>query len=673
MGVQLTRRRFLGGALAGLGAVLLPRSVREATALRLPRVEVERGSTSIPFGSPIRLRWDPVSADGLTLHVNGGASIPLPDNASEHVIEPGDGMPGLRVGENAVSLSVSSVDGVTSGPVSAFNVRATGGIASRGFDLEDDGPIQTTVARVAAEIRVDAAYARSKGKGVAVRGLRPGESQAHKNFVLRPVSSCWIRLAFKPVRFSASNVDVPVARIGSRDGGPTLELVWRTGRDLIATDISHDHGVFDGDWTQVQIGIDGDGHAEYWALVDGREVFVGSTRLSDQAGLTFDQVSFGTHVRTVGAEFEYWLDDIAVAEQRLPWAAEEAAVIRRPELLEPELLPDEFSFVFGSCNVASLVPYAGSALAAAADDSPDFMIHLGDYGYPDTGAYRQSTNGYLSLWSDLTFEEQIGRLLEVPWLYVASDHDVGGNNVDRDSARPFALDAYEQWANNPQTVTDGDGSYGAITLDGGRVTLIWLDCISQRSPLAEPDGPNKTMLGAEQKEWFLALLETLESDLVMIASQTAFAHESVTGWALYPLERRQILNACLRLDRPVRWLTGDLHAARWAAIEGDVVEWGAAPLCEITERCSPAAPFVQDSRCVSWFDDFGADLRITDLSHSELLATLSVDEIHAGTAYGRVSVDTVAGTAEFSVRDRHGEALVRDDKVLSEVVAYRPD
>jgi len=673
MGIQMTRRRFLGGALAGLGAVLLPRSVRPATAPRLPRLTVRHADTSIPFGTPILLLWEPVSADGLTLRVNDGPSIPLSAHASEHVIEPGDAEPALRAGANTVSLSISSADGVTVGPITEFSVRAAGGIASRGFDLEDDGPIQTTVPRAGAEIRVDAAHARSNGKGVAVRGLRPGVSQAHKNFVLRPVDTCWIRLAFKPVRFSASNVDVPVARIGSRQGGPTLELVWRTGRDLIATGISHDHGLFGGEWTQVQIGLDGAGRAEYWALVDGREVFVGSAQLSDQAGLTFDQVSFGTHVPTVGAEFEYWLDDVAVAEHRLPWAADGAAEIRRPALLEPEALPEAFSFVFGSCNVASLVPYAGSALAAAADELPDFVIHLGDYGYPDTGAYRQSTNGYLSLWSDLAFEDQLGRLFEVPWIYVASDHDVGGNNVDRDSTQPFALDAYEQWANNPRTVPGGDGSYGSIALDEGRVTLIWLDCISQRSPLADRDGPSKTMLGAEQKRWLLELLETLESDLVLIASQTAFAHESVTGWALYPLERRQILNACLRLDRPVRWLTGDLHAARWAAIQGDVVEWGAAPLCEITERCSPAAPFVQDSRCVSWFDDFGADLRITDLSHSELLATLSVDEIHAGTAYGRVSLDTMAGTAEFSVRDRHGEAIARDGAVLSELVAYRRD
>ena len=429
--------------------------------------------------------------------------------------------------------------------------------------------------------------------------------------------------------------------------------------------------MFGGDWTEFQIGLDSTGHAEFWALVDGRELLVGSTRLSDQTGLTFDQVSFGTHVRAVGAEFEYWLDDIAVAEERLPWAAEEAAPIRRPRLLEPETLPEAFTFVFGSCNVASLVPYSGSALAAAAAESPDFMIHLGDYGYPDTGAYRQSTSGYLSLWSDLTFEDQLGRLFEAPWLYVASDHDVGGNNVDRDSARPFALEAYEQWANNPRTVEGGDGSYGSMTFDDGRVTLIWLDCISRRSPLAERDGPDKTMLGAEQKRWLLDLLDGLESELVMIASQTAFAHESVTGWALYPLERRQILNACLRLDRPVRWLTGDLHAARWADIEGDVVEWGAAPLCEITERCSPPASFVRDSRCVSWFDDLAADLRITDLSHSELLATLSVDEIHAGTAYGRVTLDTVAGTAEFSVRDRNGNAIERDGKLLSEFVSYR--
>ena len=237
MGPHFTRRRFLGGALAGLGAVLLPRSVPRATALRLPAIEVEDARSPVAFGTPIRLSWPAIEVGALRLRVNGGEPIPIPSGDSEYVLTPDHGAPALRAGVNTVALTVVSAEGTVSGPTTEFTVRAARGIASRGFDQEDDGPIQTTVRRAGAEIRVASEYARAAGKGVAVRGLQPHESQAHKNFVLRPVETCWIRLAFKPIRYSASNVDVPVARIGSRGAGRSIELTWRTGRDLIATGI----------------------------------------------------------------------------------------------------------------------------------------------------------------------------------------------------------------------------------------------------------------------------------------------------------------------------------------------------------------------------------------------------------------------------------------------------
>src|SRR5207237_1723005 len=96
----------------------------------------------------------------------------------------------------------------------------------------------------------------------------------------------------------------------------------------------------------------------------------------------------------------------------------------RPIRLDPRSLPGAFSFCFGSCNNAKSAPYRNTALGTAARLDPDFLVHLGDYGYPDSNEYQQSVAGYQALWTDLFFEEQLERLSTKPWLYIASDHDM---------------------------------------------------------------------------------------------------------------------------------------------------------------------------------------------------------------------------------------------------------
>ncbi len=326
-----------------------------------------------------------------------------------------------------------------------------------------------------------------------------------------------------------------------------------------------------------------------------------------------------------------------------------------------------FSFVFGSCNVSSRVPYVGTALEAAAAMEPDFVVHLGDYCYPDSGAYRQSVQGYLALWTDLLYEECLGRLFSRPWIYVASDHDLGGNNVDSETLSPFAQEAYTTWHRNG-TGADGEGRYGAIEFDEGRVLFIWVDAISLRSPIAQPDGPDKTSLGAVQKKWLLSMLANSSAGLIIIASQTTFGHDTDTGWGQYATERLEVLEACQQVEGIVRWISGDHHSARWVRIGDKIAEWGAAPFAEVPQSCLGAATFVDEQVCISRMALSTSDAA---LSRSEVLARLARDEINASTSFGRVVIDTIQKTATFEVRDSTGQVRIHDSGFrMMETIKY---
>jgi phosphodiesterase/alkaline phosphatase D-like protein len=292
---------------------------------------------------------------------------------------------------------------------------------------------------------------------------------------------------------------------------------------------------------------------------------------------------------------------------------------------------------------------------------PDFMIHLGDLGYPDTGAYAPSKQGYFAFWTDLLYEAQLSRLFRRPWIYLASDHDLGGNNIDATSYSPHASEAFTGWANNDPTA-DGSGRYGSVELDDGRVLVVWLEGVLFRSPIVDPDGPDKVMLGSEQKRWLLDLLGGSNASLIIIASQTTIGHASDTGWPKYETERREVLDACGKAKGTVRWISGDHHSARYAKLGTNVAEWGAAPFAEITQGTPAAAPFAEDAVCVS-----GSTFATRD----EALSAFSEAQIASRTSFGRIVIDTIARTATFEVRDNVGEIRVAETGFrMAETIAY---
>ena len=247
-------------------------------------------------------------------------------------------------------------------------------------------------------------------------------------------------MSFSPRSASADGKRVQLARINNSDSDASERLFWITGKGVTSTSVKVQVPVPKEAWVQLQLGVDADGRVELWAFDGARESLVGTGRSTDFAGATKDRVSIGNHNPNLGITFEGWIDDFAVGETRLRgcgWTTRGQAQLKR---LAPAALPKKFSFVFGSCTNSNHVPATGTGLGSAADSNPDFVVHLGDFGYLDSAAYAQSLNGYLASWSDLLAGDAMARLAEKPWLFICSDHDLGGNNTVATTVAPFAAE-----------------------------------------------------------------------------------------------------------------------------------------------------------------------------------------------------------------------------------------
>lgn len=674
---RLARRAFLSLIASTAAAFLaactgreLPGPSRSPRPSALPlalAILAPVDGSSLLADAPLTIRWTPVpGARHYGIELNGSLVEAATANVVEleipsHSVAFHEGLNSLRI--------VARAEGDVWSDTSQFQLAPVRGVRARYFDLEDDGPVEMTASSAGAVLEVGAAFAvGSTGKGVRLKIEEGSKGVAYKNLLSLPLNDSWVRLSVRFPNCCEQSRRQSLGRIRASSSSATERLIW-TGSTLSMSSLRETLVVPADEWLQLQFGVSADGTVELWVYDGIQETLVGRGHNPELVGQTKDIVSFGNDLSDRGGSLEAWLDNIAVAEVKLPWLPQDPDPLpTRLVGLDPAKLPSVFSFVFGSCNVSTWVPYRGFALQAAADMEPDFVIHLGDNCYPDTGAYRQTTAGYLALWSDLLYEEQLGRLARRPWLYVASDHDLGGNNVDRATVLPAANDAFARWQSNPRT-HDTAGRYGWMDFDDGQIRLLWLDALSNRSSLNDPDGPEKTMLGGAQKAWLLNVLANKTARLLIIASQTAVGHASDTGWAQYPSERREILQACRSNGAVVRWITGDHHTARWTRIGTSIAEWGAAPFAEAPQGLPRQADDVDEAVII------GASAEVEDQSggeRSRIISIMNRDQLRAASSFGRVEIDTTNGTAQFEVRDHQGK--IRADSSgfrFAETVRYR--
>jgi phosphodiesterase/alkaline phosphatase D-like protein len=222
-----------------------------------------------------------------------------------------------------------------------------------------------------------------------------------------------------------------------------------------------------------------------------------------------------------------------------------------------------FRFTFASC--ARLGSNA-ETYTTIADADPLFHLITGDFFYgdiaaDDVGIFKRDYD------RQITQPAAADLFRSVPVAYMWDDHDYGPNDADRNSpSRPAALSAYRSFVPHyPLAFADVSEGPMAQAFTIGRVRFLVADLRSQRDPKTEVDGPDKSMLGAAQKEWLKDEFRAADGEYPVIVwvSSVPWIDRSPTpgdDWGAYATERQEMADfiATEGIDGVVM-LAGDAH------------------------------------------------------------------------------------------------------------------
>ena len=240
--------------------------------------------------------------------------------------------------------------------------------------------------------------------------------------------------------------------------------------------------------------------------------------------------------------------------------------------------PPTFTMVTGSCNYVNEEVYDrpgkgyGSdhqIFTSIAQQKPDLMLWLGDNTYLREPDWNTRT-GMLHRYTHSRSLPELQPLLASTAHYaIWDDHDYGPNDADGTwEHKDMAWEMFRDFWGNP---TFGiNGQKGCTTrFQYNDVDFFLLDNRYFRTPNYCRTCPDRSLLGKEQLEWFLASLAASQAPfkLVAIGGQVLTDNNSSeTCFHFFPAERDTIL---ARIEREgikgVVFLTGDRHFSELSA------------------------------------------------------------------------------------------------------------
>lgn len=356
------------------------------------------------------------------------------------------------------------------------------------------------------------------------------------------------------------------------------------------------------------------------------------------------------------------------------------------------------------------------AYRAVADIDVDVVVHLGDYIYEDDkfdleGREPEPAHHCVTLDDYRLRHAQARRDPDAKALHAAhamvviwDDHDLadnawhgGAKGHDPDGQGPWgprmeaALQAHQDYL--PKRLADPNDCTSAWRrLDaGGLCSIVATEGRAQRDEPAghddapAADDPNRTLLGAEQAEWFERTATEVSASWMVVLSGTVMselnlpAPELLHGllpekytvvdgcatnsdqWDGYLAERRRVAAALAQRHGGTLVLSGDIHSS-WA-IEGPLGPDGVPVAVELV--CPPAAttplgqlaPIGVGDRIAPRFEAQVPGVRWVDVDHRGYL-TVDFSHQRAEAAWWWVDDPTEDGLAHRSSSERDGRPSV---------------
>ncbi|MCZ6626367.1 MAG: alkaline phosphatase D family protein [Deltaproteobacteria bacterium] len=223
--------------------------------------------------------------------------------------------------------------------------------------------------------------------------------------------------------------------------------------------------------------------------------------------------------------------------------------------------PAAVQFAFSGDTRESYQPF--SIMDSIRAMRPDFFIHLGDTIYADRGGVASQLPDFWAKYRGNRNDLPTQRLFSETSLYVTwDDHEVSGNYDPGDPLAPIGQRAFFDYWPIRQDPKDPERLYRSFRW-GKAVELFILDTRQYRDISAG------TILGREQKKWFLKALSSSSAWFKFVATSVPISSRGIDKWGGYPVDREEVLSHIRRERiRGVIFLTADVHFAAVSKVPG---------------------------------------------------------------------------------------------------------
>ncbi|MFQ5808595.1 MAG: alkaline phosphatase D family protein, partial [Armatimonadota bacterium] len=208
---------------------------------------------------------------------------------------------------------------------------------------------------------------------------------------------------------------------------------------------------------------------------------------------------------------------------------------------------------------------------------PHLFILMGDNIYSNSTDPARQRPMYLAFRNDPHFRAFASH---TPIYAIYDDHDYGTDNSDRTQpGKERSLKTFnELWPNPPSQAVGAPGIWTRFTVGGAEFFLM--DVRYHRSPDEDPDGPDKTMLGAEQRRWLVESLAASRAIFKFPVSGSSWHCGGQEAWNHpFAYEYDAILKQIAAKRVPgIILLGGDQHACKINVRPGHT--WGGYDLHE---------------------------------------------------------------------------------------------
>ena len=305
----------------------------------------------------------------------------------------------------------------------------------------------------------------------------------------------------------------------------------------------------------------------------------------------------------------------------------------------PRKAGQDFVLAFSGDMEEKYKPFRIFDVIAAA--KPDYFVHLGDTVYADIPKreFTPTLSHYRRKHANIRADRPLQAFMAQCATYaIWDDHEIENDAHGGLAQLPVAEQVFrEYW---PCASVDKTGLYRAVNLSP-EVDLIIVDTRRFRSVQAMADTAEKTMLGMQQKLWFLDRLKQSKATYKIVATSVPFHGGSQDAWGNYKTERDEVV-AFIKAEKisNVVMISADYHFARdWSNKRTGIHEFMAGPLA--TFRAFAKTPEIRERHSKGPHFVFGDDFNFGLLSYDGKRNSLSISYQDSA---GKVLFESVIAT-----------------------------